>query len=598
MLSNQNRRGPTTRNYRELNLVSSIKNNNQELKQLILEDSLNRYDLLPKMLRTNCLNARPSKKDLGAFYTPAPYAKKAAELVQMAVDRVPDGNDYIILDRCAGTGNLEAALIGLKDKNGDDLISHCVVSTYEYYEYKVLQERIGCDVREIIPPTEANVVYENGRVANADAMSEDFINNPIIKQYIDNPKCSVILFENPPYHDETTTMIDGKTRNKKKISYVVNEMKSVVNGVATNELANQFIWSAKKYYMRLASDCYIVFSPIKYWKQYDFFNLKAEVVYIFNRKYFHATESAISCILWGNDLAPTDCLPAMCFDIKNNELIGCGGIILKKANKTASKLYATYSFSDSDKLFISCGEDGYETKKKASVVCYMTDDIIGYINAKSFNLNPLSRALTRLSLYHGHGCYISKSNYIRLLPIWVAKHIPLDNWYEKDIYATTSDGGDAYTKDKNFLKSCLIYTCLSNQNKCLSFDGSDGRRYQNELCFDGSRACTPLALADLRKYKANKKTALDEEEQKLINLWNNIMSEARKTINYNPNFNYGVYQIKKELNTSKVVGTGKNKKTVYDYPVLNGYLDTLRTMLKAYYKSHITEKMFKYELIK
>ena len=105
----------------------------------------------------DCLNDRLSKKDLGAFYTPMPYAKKAAELVQMAVKRVPKENDYIILDRCAGTGNLEAALIGLKDKNGDDLISHCVVSTYEYYEYKVLQERIGGDVREIIPPTEANL---------------------------------------------------------------------------------------------------------------------------------------------------------------------------------------------------------------------------------------------------------------------------------------------------------------------------------------------------------------------------------------------------------------------------------------------------------
>ena len=47
-----------------------------------------------------------------------------------------------------------------------------------------------------------------------------------------------------------------------------------------------------------------------------------------------------------------------------------------------------------------------------------------------------------------------------------------------------------------------------------------------------------------------------------------------------------------------VVGTGKKKKNVYDYPVLNGDLDTLRTKLKAYYKSHITEKMFKYELLK
>lgn len=87
----------------------------------------------------DCLNDRLSKKDLGAFYTPEPYCRKAAELVQMAIARVPEGNDYIILDRSAGTGNLEAALIGLYDRNGDELIEHCVVSTYEYYEYKVLQ---------------------------------------------------------------------------------------------------------------------------------------------------------------------------------------------------------------------------------------------------------------------------------------------------------------------------------------------------------------------------------------------------------------------------------------------------------------------------
>ena len=129
----------------------------------------------------DCLNDRLSKKELGAFYTPIPYARKAAELVKMAVDRVPDGNDYIILDRCAGTGNLESALIGLTDKNGDELIEHCVVSTYEYYEYKVLQERIGDKVREIIPPTEADVDYKSGKVANADAMSKEFIENPIIK---------------------------------------------------------------------------------------------------------------------------------------------------------------------------------------------------------------------------------------------------------------------------------------------------------------------------------------------------------------------------------------------------------------------------------
>lgn len=90
------------------------------------------------------------------------------------------------LDRCSGTGSLESALIGLKDRNGDELISHCVVSTYEYYEWKVLMKRIGDLVRDIIPPTEANVCFENGVISNADALSEEYINNPIIRKYVED----------------------------------------------------------------------------------------------------------------------------------------------------------------------------------------------------------------------------------------------------------------------------------------------------------------------------------------------------------------------------------------------------------------------------
>ena len=91
---------------------------------------------------------------------------------------------------------------------------------------------------------------------------------------------------------------------------------------------------------------------------------------------------------------------------------------------------------------------------------------------------------------------------------------------------------------------------------------------------------------------------LDDEEKALIKIWNDILAEAKKTTNYNSNLTYGVYQVTKELNTSHKVGTGKSQQTVYDYPTLNGYLETLRTNLKAYYKSHITDKMFKYELLK
>ncbi|BAW87713.1 hypothetical protein LF25067_p00023 (plasmid) [Limosilactobacillus fermentum] len=59
------------------------------------------------------LNDYVERADLGAFYTPMPYAAKSNELVYDAIRRFQqsENDDYIILDRCAGTGNLEATLM-------------------------------------------------------------------------------------------------------------------------------------------------------------------------------------------------------------------------------------------------------------------------------------------------------------------------------------------------------------------------------------------------------------------------------------------------------------------------------------------------------
>lgn len=546
----------------------------------------------------DCLNDRLSKKDLGAFYTPVAYAKKAAELVQMAVDRVPDGNDYIILDRCAGTGNLEAALIGLTDKNGDELIEHCVVSTYEYYEYKVLSERIGDKVRDIIPPSEANVVYENGKVANADAMSKEFIENPLIKRYVDDDKCTIILFENPPYRDASAANKTKESNSATKQSFVANEMAKKKNSfVNTNtstvrDLTNQFVWSGVEYYLRKPTDSYVLFSPVKWWKSCGIVSLTMSEGFIFNRRLFHASESAITCCLWLNipddktDKIKLTGYETTCFDSSTD-------ITISKCYKTLSEYYQKKVYGLETVVF--CESDGTETKgRRCDGKSYYSDEIICYLTPKGFTLDANNNNLVRMTHYNNRGTYATKSNYLSMLPLFVAKEYPRDKFYEKGegcVYFTTSDGGDTYTHDPEFLKSCLLYTCLSNQNKCLSFNGSDGRYYRNELCFDTTNGDT-VASADLAKM------TLDADEEALAALWNNILDEAKKTENYDNRLTYGVYQITKELNTSKTVGTGKSKKTVYDYPVLNGYLDTLRTMLKAYYKSHITEKMFKYELLK
>lgn len=42
----------------------------------------------------------------------------------------------------------------------------------------------------------------------------------------------------------------------------------------------------------------------------------------------------------------------------------------------------------------------------------------------------------------------------------------------------------------------------------------------------------------------------------------------------------------------------KIKKIVYDYPELNSDLESLKSMLKVYYKKYIIPNLLKYELIK
>lgn len=549
----------------------------------------------------DCLNDRLNKKDLGAFYTPKAYCEKASELVMKAVERVPDGNDYVIIDRCAGTGNLEAALIGKFDKNGDELISHCVVSTYEYYEYKVLSERIGDKVRNIIPPTEANVIYENGKVSNADAMSKDFIENPLIKQYVDNDKCTIILFENPPYQDSSaiTYTDDNGIRGKtgRKDTYVCSEYKKNLHLLnegkgSFREISNLFIWSGFRYYLRQNTDSYIVFSPIKYWKTIGLADYKFIDGYIFNRKHFHATDSTISCILWGNEYENREALTLKAYDSINENAVKVADIEVKKAHNTYAIWYDKRTFANDVISETYCGRDGdYDEKHKRDSQSVDNDNIIAYVRTINYSPDAMNRILVRQMYFGARGYYLRKDSYLYKLPLWVSKCVSFDKWYEKDLYYNTSDGGDAYTHDSDFLKSCLIYTCLSNQNKCLSFDGSDGRYYRNELCFDTTNGDT-VASADLAKM------TLDADEKALMKLWDDILAEAKRTANYDSRLTYGVYQITKELNTSHKTGTGRSQQTVYDYPTLNGYLETLRTNLKAYYKSHITDKMFQYELLK
>ena len=535
------------------------------------------------------LNSNLKKRKLGAFYTPKPYVEKALELVREAIKNVPEGNDYIILDRCAGTGNLEKLMT-------DEELSHCIVSTLEYYEYKVLMELLGDKVRHIVPPTEKEDTFNMGLVRGADALNKEYIENPIIMQYVEDPKCTVIMFENPPYSEVNgTTMGEGKKANWKQ-SFIADEMKKEIKGVALNDLANLFIWSAFKYYLKKSEDTYIVFSPIKYWKAHKLINQKFDNGFAFNRRHFHTKiDACISCISWKNIKDNKTEFDLEAFNIVENKFYNEGKISVKQINNTISKYYDKRKFDDVTDG-IATELNGIESKKeKVNAIKKYNPNIIGYVvaNGTGFDNPDLNSALTIAGRYDGHGEFLRKDNFLEILPIFSAgRYIKYNrNWKARAMVMKSSDGYERYNKDlksgklDTFLLKNLLFVCFEPQNHIRSLNGSDGRFYRNEICFDENTITS-------EKIKGLK---MNEDEQKLMAIWNKILLQSKETKNYNPEFTYGLYQIDDELNTSHKNDKGKN---IADYPELNGNIKALKALLKDYYLKEIVPVLFEYEMLK
>ncbi len=611
------------------------------------------------------LNDQMHRKELGAFYTPPAYCKKATELIRKAIAQIPKDHDYIILDRCAGTGNLLEFLTDkpvneitvnelrkylsdefvnkyLKDKANvlplikfDDLnqvtveklekyntkinirdyifdneLSHTVVNTYELKEWIVLNERFGNKVKMIIPPP-SEVSGKESLVNGGDALSEQFIlaktKIKIGKEYINsitelnnfikNKKINIILFENPPFRD--TASNSHTTATKGYTSYVKEQLKGELKGPALNDLSNLFIASAYKYYLNKPDDYYLLFSPVKYWKSVGLGDHKFVDGYLFNRAHFHAGSSAISCILWQNLDEIKEELVLMAYDMEaqnasnfnTTNLLPIDKVKIKKTHNLISKLYEKYNVTESDSVGVLLELDGRETQKSyttASIKPIFNKSIIGYLVSREFSFDHprLATTLVRCGLYDGHGFYLHTGNYLEKLPLFAAgKYDSGNRWWEKGTIFKSSDGGNNYIQDKDFLKSCLIYTCLSYFNKCRSFNGSDKQFYKNELCFDGET----VAAKKLKSFK------LLELEKDLLASFKEVLDEAKKIDSYNPNYTYGTYQIDDELNTSH---KDENNVTSYDHPQLNTKLLSLKTKLNKYYEVKIQPKLFEYQLLK
>ncbi|OUN50413.1 hypothetical protein B5G22_00355 [Limosilactobacillus reuteri] len=596
------------------------------------------------------LNDYVERADLGAFYTPMPYATKSNELVYDAIRRFQkSGNDdYIILDRCAGTGNLESTLNDNvpSDIIDKDVLSHVIVNTYEFFEYKVLKERLGDQVRNIIPPV-AN--FTDGTVEGSNALSQEFVENPVIKQYVDNPKCTVIIYENPPFAE--TTSIEhqkrhsGKSSSKKwKYNFVTMQAKQELKGARSNDMSNVFIWSAFHYYLRQSTDSAIIFSPLKYWKLgEDWFDFKAGKAFAFNRKYFHAVRQMVNgCVLWFNELAnPTDnggdTLKLVAYDIVDAEApnYDTGELNIIDENVVAKRIHSNFSQSYYDETIepndviqqkeknyplhpdaIWSAFNGREGRdKRLSVNSKYNDNIIGYLTAQAstYENDSSMTHLLRNTQYNGHGFHLRVSNYLTKLPMfaagWWKAYRP--NWWEIGVYYRSGDGKVAFDRDvkagklDHWLNQVLFYTCLENYNKIRSLEGSDGRWYYNELSLDNNKGQVhdpldksqpkTLASQQLSDFLYN----LNDDEAKMYQLWQRILKEAKVTKNYDERLNYGIYQINDELNTSHKETNSRGKTTtVYDYPQLNGDLNTMRGLIKDYYHKYVMPNLFKYEFIK
>lgn len=546
------------------------------------------------------LNDTIQKKNLGAFYTPLQYSEKAAELVRLAIQRVPEGNDYIILDRCAGAGNLEKALTA-------EELSHCIVSTVEYYEYKVLQELLGSKVRHIIPPVEESDTFYAGLVRGADALTKDYVENPLIKQYLDNPKCTVILFENPPYAE--TTSIEhqkiGKSKESSewKKSYVVAEMKKEVKGSATNDLGNAFIWSAFKYYLRQSTDSYIVFSPVKYWKAQHLINKKFLAGYAFNRRHFHTNiDACIMCALWSNEDSDITEFNLDGFDIdeKTEKLA-------KKIELPVKRCYSLFSEKYYDKR--KCSTDmkgsvalGFDGKEKCNGTIRLkpifNKNIIGYLTVETsgFDNPDLHASLLTCGNYGANGFYLRKDNYLEKLPMFAAgRYITYNReWTERARIMKSADGADKFFADiKNgklnqYLLKCLLFTCIETQNHCRTFTGSDGRFYRNELSLDTTNGET-VASVDLKNLVAN------DSEKEIIGLYKSIVNHIKDTKEYDKTLTYGIFQIFKEIDTSYKDETGI---TIYNNIQVHSDLQTMKELCKNYYNKEIAPLLFEYEFLK
>lgn len=503
-------------------------------------------DMERKLL--DCLGSAELKKRLGAFFTPAYAARQSTNYVRNIIRNLSEDEDYVIVDRCCGSGNLEMEFT-------EEELSHCILSTMVFAEKTTLKGLYEGKVKAILPLDETT--DSEGCMPSGDALSEEFNNGlstilEICRRDAESrgKKLVVIGLENPPYANAGAGLKDGKVKQKgNSDNYITKQMKNSDIGRASNDLANKFIWSGFEYFF----DYYVVYSPIKYWKSQHLVDKKFLEGYIANRADFHATEGGISIISWKNEDSVNEhiTLQAMI----NDEIID---VVVNKIKEGYNTSILPQGDSNGEVILIN--NDGVLNAKSGFLVNKYTDCHAKYIKLSVDN------------------------NIKQALPLFVANCYTCKDFTEKEIIMKSGDKGTLYQEDREFLEDCFLWCCLTDRNKCIS-----DRTRQNEMALEQNSKADQIV------------DRTSDHRMNLIRSWRNVITQAKACEEYNPNYKYGLAQIISDIDINiDTAMTDKNGKFLQKKKNqgLDDAIISLKAELKKFYSDYLEPKLFEYELLK
>lgn len=272
--------------------------------------------------------------------------------------------------------------------------------------------------------------------------------------------------------------------------------------------------------------------------------------------------------------------------------------MVKQTNSLISSLYDKRTFENDDLVGITCNFDGTEflDKNKSRKIQRYNENIVGYLIASSYTFvnSGLHSCLLNVAHYLGHGFFLRKDNFLKLLPLFsCSKYVAINNdWKNEGFLNKSADKKDIYLKDVEngkldiFLLKNLFWVSLTHFSHLRSFYGTDNRFYRNELCLDTTNGET-IASNHLKNLEMNLL------ERQMIETWEKILIQIKRTKEYNKKLTYGLYQIEQEINLKD-----KKQKKVFYYPELNSDILLLKKYLKEYYLKEIAPILFEYEFIK